>query len=80
MRARIQRWGNSLALRIPKAIAADAKLRQESEVNLVITDGKLIVTPIGAPTWDLDELLKEVTPDNLHGEAESGPPAGVEAW
>jgi antitoxin MazE len=80
MKARIQRWGNSLALRIPRAIAADANLQQESEVDLVIADGKLVVTPIDTPIWSLEQLLRGVTPENLHGEADTGPAVGAEVW
>jgi antitoxin MazE len=54
MRARVQRWGNSLALRIPRSLAADAKLRQESEVDLTVVDGKVVITPVEPPAWTLE--------------------------
>jgi antitoxin MazE len=80
MKARIHLWGDSLALCIPRAFAADANLIQESEVDLSIADGKLIVTPVIVPSWSLETLLGAVTPDNLHGEVDSGPSVGAEAW
>ncbi len=80
VKARIHLWGDSLALCIPRAFAADANLVQESEVDLSIADGKLIVTPIVEPSWSLDSLLQAVTSDNLHREIDSGPAVGADAW
>lgn len=79
MRTRIQRWGNSLALRIPKSFAAEAHLAQDSIVELVVEDGKLVVASI-EPKYDLDELLAQITDENLHGETDWGPPVGKEVW
>jgi antitoxin MazE len=80
VKARIQRWGNSLALRIPKSFAADANLRQESMVEITFADGKIVVTPIEAPVLSLETLLRGVTPENLHDETEFGPAVGTEVW
>jgi antitoxin MazE len=79
MRVRIQKWGNSLALRIPSAFAAELGLSSEVEVDLVLKDGMLAVSPIAtSPT--LDELLAGVTPENCHSEVDTGSAVGVEAW
>jgi antitoxin MazE len=80
MRARVQRWGNSLALRIPKAFAAETALESGSEVELTLDGGRLVVTPISSATYTLDDLLAQVTPDNLHAEVDTGPTTGDEAW
>jgi antitoxin MazE len=80
MRARVQRWGNSLALRIPSAFAVETTIEQGSEVELTLEDGRLVVTPVAEPAFSLDALLAEVTPDNLHGEVDLGAPEGAEAW
>jgi antitoxin MazE len=80
MKTRVQKWGNSLALRIPKAVAADAGLRANTPVELSFTGGKLIIRPIAAAPPTLEELLRGVTKDNLHGEWDTGPAAGREAW
>jgi antitoxin MazE len=80
MRARIQKWGNSLALRIPKAFASEIHLVNESEVDLSLRDGKLVVVPLAKPEPTLEELLKGVTKDNLHGEFDTGPRQGKEVW
>lgn len=80
MKARIQKWGNSLALRIPKSFAAEAHLEQDTVVDLALEDGKLIVAPVAEPTFTLEELLAGVTDDNLHGEVDTGPAVGKEIW
>jgi antitoxin MazE len=80
MKTRVQKWGNSLALRIPKSFAADAGLREESPVELSLVGGKLIVEPSGSEAFSLDELLKGVTDENIHGEWDTGRPVGKELW
>ena len=80
MLTKIQKWGNSLALRIPKAFALDAQLENDSFVEISIVDGQIIITPVVAPSWTLDELLAGVNKDNLHQEVDTGSPAGNEGW
>lgn len=85
MRQRVQKWGNSLALRIPKSLADDAKLGVNSEVELSIRDGELVVsravqTSRPTPKSKLDDLLAGITPENLHQETDWGPAVGNEVW
>lgn len=80
MRARVQRWGNSLALRIPSAFAVETTIEQGSEVELTLEDGRLVVTPVAEPAFSLDALLAGVTLDNLHAEVDTAAPEGIEAW
>ncbi|CAN5395944.1 AbrB/MazE/SpoVT family DNA-binding domain-containing protein [soil metagenome] len=80
MRARVQRWGNSLALRIPKAFATETALESGSEVELTLDEGRLVVTPVASPSYELEDLLTQVTPKNLHGEVDTGSSVGDEAW
>jgi antitoxin MazE len=80
METRIQKWGNSLALRIPQAFAAEAGLSQDSPVALTLEEGRLVINPISTSTFTLEDLLAGVTPDNLHGEINTGAPVGKEAW
>jgi antitoxin MazE len=68
MKTKIQKWGNSLALRIPKSFALNAKLRQDELVDLSIDKEKIIIAPIGEKEYSLDELLKSISESNLHGE------------
>ena len=80
MRTRVQKWGNSLALRIPKAFALEVGLVEDREVELSVEKGCLIVEPPARPSYTLEELLAGVRPSNLHGETDWGPPAGKEVW
>jgi antitoxin MazE len=80
MRTRVQKWGNSLALRIPKSFAAETRLQQDTLVDVSLVDGTLVVAPVAEPGFTLEHLLAGVTPENLHAEFETGPAAGQEAW
>jgi len=79
MRTRVQKWGNSLAVRIPKPFAEGAGLRASTEVDVSLEEGELRVSLV-RPRWKLDQLLAKVTKRNRHPEVETGPTAGREAW
>lgn len=80
MLTKVQKWGNSLALRIPKAFAVEALLENNSLVEISIAEGQILITPVPAPTWTLDELLADITDDNRHDEIDVGFAVGNEAW
>ncbi len=80
MHARVQKWGNSLALRIPAVFAKDARLTTGSEVDLSIHDGTIQVDPAAEPHCLLSALLKGVTDENRPTEIEPGEAVGQEAW
>lgn len=80
MKTRVKKWGNSLALRIPGPLAKEMGLKEEAPVELAVADGKLIVAPLTDPVYDLEDLLRRVTEENLHREVKTGPRVGVEAW
>jgi antitoxin MazE len=80
MRTKIQRWGNSLALRIPKAFALEIGLENDGDVEVTIEKGRLVVEPPAAPSYTLEELLREIRPSNKHRELDWGPPVGKESW
>jgi antitoxin MazE len=73
----IQRVGDQLAVPIPPALAAAAGLREDSSIEVALVEGKLVISPASnKPT--LAELLEGITPENLHGEWETGPAVGGE--
>jgi len=79
MRAKIQKWGNSLAVRLPKAITEKAGLGIEDEVDVDVEDtGKVVLLPHIRKTYRLEELLAGITPSNLHDEMDFGEPQGRE--
>lgn len=80
MLRRVQKWGNSLAVRIPRVLAEEIGLRPDAPVDLSLVKGRLILEPVQEQTFTLDQLLAQVTRDNLHNEVETGPPSGNEIW
>ena len=80
MIATAQKWGNSLAVRIPRTIAQDIRLKAGSLVALTVRDGQLLVQPQPKPTYRLGQLLKGIDRKNLHREVDTGTPVGNEAW
>jgi antitoxin MazE len=79
MRTRIQKWGNSLAVRIPKPFAEEAGFQASTEVEISLEEGELRVASV-RPRWELSRLLSAVTKRNRHAEVETGPIAGREVW
>lgn len=79
MQAKVQKWGNSLAIRIPKAFATEAHLEQDTPVEVSLRDGELIIVPV-KPAYTLEGLLAQVTNQNIHAEQEIGLAVGREEW
>ncbi|HEX8463985.1 MAG TPA: AbrB/MazE/SpoVT family DNA-binding domain-containing protein [Abditibacterium sp.] len=83
MEQTVQKWGNSLAVRIPKALARELELRSGSEVELSSEDGALILRPRAKRTrrkYDLDEMISRITDENMQPFIDFGPPVGKEIW
>ena len=80
MEARVQKWGHSLALRIPSAFAKHARIQPGSRVDVSEVSGKLVITLLEPDEPTLEMLLAGVTPENLHQEIASGTAVGNEAW
>lgn len=80
MQTKIQKWGNSLALRIPKSFAINANLGQNDTVDLSIDKEKIIITLIGKKEYTLNDLLEGISENNIHGEFDTGAPVGKENW
>jgi antitoxin MazE len=77
---RIARWGNSLAVRLPKTLIHDAGLKEGDEVEAVVAeDGTVTLHPCSRRE-SLDDLVKRITPQNRHDETDWGPAVGRETW
>jgi antitoxin MazE len=76
--ARVFRSGNSLAVRIPKAIANYCGLEDGTSLEIAAENGMIYLRK--PPSKTLDELIDAITPENVHPELFDGPPAGVEGW
>ena len=79
MKAIVRKWGNSASVRIPAAILEAARLSLDAAVDVREENGNIIITPMRPPGLELHQLLAGITPENLHGEADFGGPAGKEA-
>ncbi len=80
MKTKVQKWGNSLGLRIPKSLAEDAAVKEGTTVDVSLSNGTLTIRPLPETSYALKDLLSQVTNQNLHGEVSFGQPEGQEAW
>jgi antitoxin MazE len=80
MLTRVQKWGNSLGLRIPKSFAEEAKVKAGSTVEMHVEQGRLIVQPAKTRSYRIEDLLAKVTRANTHGEVRTGDRVGRETW
>ena len=78
LQTRIQKWGNSLGVRIPRSLADEVGVGPGSEVSLSVLEGELIVKPAFPARFKLEDLLAGITPENLHSAVDTGEPVGVE--
>jgi antitoxin MazE len=78
--SRIAKWGNSLAVRIPLALAKQASLAEGDSVKLVLDrEGGIVLRP-ARRKYELSDLVARITPKNRHRETDWGPPKGKESW
>jgi antitoxin MazE len=80
MRVAVKKWGNSAAVRIPAAVLESARVRIDEEVDIREEAGRIVIEPVREKRYKLDNLLKGITKDNIHGEIDFGKPEGNEAW
>ncbi|MBN2608490.1 MAG: AbrB/MazE/SpoVT family DNA-binding domain-containing protein [Candidatus Fermentibacteraceae bacterium] len=78
MKTTVRRWGNSLAVRIPKTISKELSIDESTEVEILAEDGRMILEP--HKRYRLKDMLSEITNENLHGEIDTGTRTGVEEW
>jgi antitoxin MazE len=80
MQTKIQKWGNSLGLRIPRSFAAEAQVEAGAAVDLSVENGRLLVRPLRVRKYSLNALVRKVSGRNLHREMSTGRAVGREAW
>lgn len=77
----LQKWGNSTGVRIPKKVLQAARFEPNQTVKISIHGQSIVLTPAkDAVIPSLDDLLKDITPENKHGEYDWGQPVGKEVW
>ena len=79
MQTKVQKWGNSLGVRIPRSFAAEARVEAGSTVDISVERGNLKIRPVRRG-YSLHDLLKKVSSRNLHGEIATGEAVGRESW
>jgi antitoxin MazE len=79
MTTRIGTWGNSLAVRIPRALAKQLDLKEGMEVDLSLVEGGILLRAPRCQRYTLDELVASITPENSHGETDWGEAVGRES-
>ncbi len=80
MQTNIQKWGNSLGVRIPQGLTVKKSLKEGSRVSITETENGLAIERVDEPSMKLEELLRSVTKKNLHKEADWSSPIGSEVW
>lgn len=75
----VAKWGNSLALRLPKSVAREARLDEGSTVDVSVDNGTIVIR-LSSPRYSLDELVGRITARNRHSESDWGTPVGHEVW
>lgn len=76
----VAKWGNSLAVRIPRAIAAEARVSEGDHLVLAVAEDGSIVLRSARRKYSLEELVSQITPKNRHQETDWGQAEGKEAW
>ncbi|GJM42899.1 MAG: multidrug transporter MatE [Ardenticatenaceae bacterium] len=80
MHTQVKKWGNSLALRIPKSLAERLALKYDTEVEIRVVDDQLMIRALPEPELTLKDILAQITEENLHQEVETGAAVGQEVW
>jgi antitoxin MazE len=79
MKTTAQKWGNSLAVRVPKMVAQQAGLKVSDDLEIEVKNGVLVLKPQHRRVYRLADLVKRITRQNLHDEVDFGGPIGREA-
>lgn len=77
MQTYVTKWGNSLGIRIPASMAEEVQIENGTPVEIEVRDEVILIR---RKKYSLEQLLAQITPENLHQEVSSGGPVGNEAW
>jgi antitoxin MazE len=79
MQTQVSKWGNSLAVRLPRVVVQEAGLRNGESVDLTVEGSRIVIAP-QRRQYRLADLLKRVTANNMHQAVDTGEPVGAEVW
>ena len=80
MKTTAQKWGNSLAIRVPKSVAVQVGLKAQDDLDIEVQDDNVVLKPHLRRVYRLEDLVKRISPKNVHGEIDTGTPVGREIW
>lgn len=80
MLAQVQKWGNSFGVRIPRPLVRMLGINLGASVELGISRGRLVVTPVARKRYRLSRLIAGISDANRHREVRTGPRRGREVW
>ncbi len=80
MRAKVKKWGNSAAVRIPASVMQATRLDLDEVVDVREEAGRIVIEPVRQKIYQLTSLLKGITSKNQHEPIDFGPAVGKEAW
>ncbi|PMP89557.1 MAG: AbrB/MazE/SpoVT family DNA-binding domain-containing protein [Hydrogenobaculum sp.] len=80
MLTKVHKWGNSLAIRIPKSIAREFDIDKNSIIEIVSEKNKIVIKPVTKPKYTIEELVAGIKDDNVHKEIDTGHNLGSEIW
>jgi len=80
MKTSIQKWGNSLAVRLPKPLMERMNIQQGTRVEISSDDESITIRPFPRAVYDLKTMLSGVTEGNVHDEVDWGEAEGSEPW
>ena len=80
MQTTVQKWGNSLAVRIPVSLTRETGINDGSSIDISVDDSGTIIIKPTTKKYILSDLLKKINSLNLHDEVQTGDPIGNEIW
>ncbi len=80
MKARVKKWGNSAAVRIPTAVMQAMRLGLDEMVDVREEAGRIVIEPVRRKIYELEDLLKQITVSNQHAPVDCGEAVGKEIW
>jgi antitoxin MazE len=80
VKARVKKWGNSAAVRIPAPLMQATQLELDEVVDVREEAGRIVIEPVRQKTYELHKLLKRITSKNQHQAVHFGPASGKEVW
>jgi len=80
MKSKMSKWGNSMGIRIPRNIASEAQVDYNTEVEINVSNGTIVITPILKRKFTIESLVESISEDSIHPETDTGDITGNEVW